>query len=372
MGLLSRIRDALDLPGHLATLGAGSAPMASPWRESSHLHPIVAPDVLGATAAAATVSRADAIRIPAVARARGLIVSTIARVPLAATDADGHPATAPDWLTAAAGHTTPFHRMLWTADDIFFHGWSLWAVDRDAEGAITAAERVPHERWTLTAEGVVMVDDYPAAAGDVILFPGVTEGLLTHGADTLHEAHRLARSAARAADNPAAQVELHQTTDAPMSKPEINELIQGWAKARRGENGGVAYTSSAIEVKEHGASSEHLLIEGRNQAAVDVARHAGIPATMIDATLSGSSLSYQNTAARLSELITFGVAPLMSAIAARLSLDDVTPPGITVEFDTATTLQNLAGLYQSGSRAEDDAGPAVDALAPDTTEEETR
>lgn len=350
MGFIDRIRSTLGLDA-----GAGAVPWASPHSTGEHMSKIVAADIIGRPITG-PVSRREAIRLPAVARARGLIVTTIARIPLVidAGEGDAAPADPPAWITSTAGALTPFHRMLWTVDDLFFYGWSLWAVDRDGAGAIVAAERIPYEHWSFDAAGAIEVNGSPAPADSVILIPGVTEGILVYGEDTLRQSARLSRAADRAAENPAAQVELHQTNDAPMTEEQVNRLIARWAAARRGEHGGVAYTSNAIEVKEHGSSSEHLLIEGRNAAAVDVARHAGIPATMIDATLSGSSLSYSNTAARLSELVTFGLAPLMAAIAARLSQDDVTPTGVTLKFDTETTLSGLADLG-----AGDDSAPAV-------------
>lgn len=340
MGILDRLRDAIGLPGLTAT---GQLPIASPWGGPSHLakvSPIILSDILG-TDYAGMIDRTGAMRVPALARARGLIVTTIPRIPLVARTADDE-TDVPAWLTSTSGPLTPFHRMLWTLDDLFFHGWALWAVERDADGTIIDAARVEFGRWQFDADGVVLIDDEAVRSESVILIPGIGGGILSEAATTLGQASRLAASAARAAENPAAQVELHQTNDAPMTNEQIDALIHRWAEARRGKNGGVSFTTAAIEVKEHGASAEHLLLDGRNAAAVDIARHAGIPATMIDATLSGSSLSYQNTAARLTELIEFGLLPYMAALAARLSQDDVTPPGVFIAFDASATIRALA------------------------------
>ena len=338
MGIFERFRDWI-IPG-----ASGYTAIASPWSPyPSHLAEIAIPDILGA-APGGRMTRESASRIPALQRARGLIVTTIARLPIVAVDDSGEESPAPAWLSSTSGPVSPFHRMLWTADDLFFYGLSLWAVDRDSAGTVVAAARIPYEQWRVSDDNAILVDDKPVNSDEVVLIPGVTEGILIHGADSLTQAVKLSAAASRAADNPAAQVELHQTNEAPMTNKEIDALISRWTKARRGENGGVAYTSSGIEVKEHGASNEHLLLEGRNAAAVDIARHAGIPATMIDATLSGSSISYQNTAARMSELVTFGLSPIMAAISSRLSLDDVTPPGVNLEFDTTAMLKRLADL----------------------------
>jgi len=357
MSFIDRIREALNLPGALDAAGANVG-LASPWRTSSHLEkisPLVLADVFG-TDAAIPMDRAGAMQVPALARARGLIVSTIARVPLVARAADGSEVDNPPWIDSTDTEITPFHRMLWTIDDLFFYGWSLWALERDADGDVIHAYRVEYGLWTVNDEGVIEVDGVIAAADDVILIPGINDGMLAEANITLSQATRLAAAATRAADNPAAQVELHQTNDAPMTEDDIDRLIRRWTKARRGENGGVAFTTAGIEVKEHGASSEHLLLEGRNASAVDIARHAGIPATMIDATLSGSSLSYQNSSARLVELVTFGLSPLMAAVAAALSHDKLTPPGVILSFDTTTVIDNLnellAGVADGEERSE--------------------
>lgn len=341
MGFLDRFREPVQ---RLIGGTPGAMPMASPWSSPHphHLSPVIGLEVLGEMPR--RVQRDQAIQIAPLSRARQLIVSTIPRLPLVATTADGEAAELPSWLTSSTGTLSPFHRMLWTIDDLFFYGWSLWAVERDADGTITDAVRIAYDAWSFTADGTITINDQTVASDAVILIPGVGEGILTYGAATLTEALNISRAIQKAAETPSAQIELHQTNEAPMTDEQVDRLIARWARARRGENGGVAYTSSGIEVREHGAAKEHLLIEGRNAVAVDLARHAGIPATMIDATLSGSSISYQNTSARMAELITFGLSPLMSAVASRLSQDDVTAPSVTIDFDTTSVIEALRPL----------------------------
>lgn len=351
MGFLDRIREPVQ---RLVGQAPGAMPMASPWSSPHphHLSPVIGLEVLGDMPR--RVQRDQAIQIAPLSRARQLIVSTIPRLPLIATTATGDETAVPHFLTASTGTLSPFHRMLWTIDDLFFYGWSLWAVERDADGTITDAARVAYDAWSFTTDGTITINDQTVPSDAVILIPGTGEGILTYGASTLTEALNISRAIQRAAETPSAQIELHQTNEAPMTQEKVDRLIASWARARRGENGGVAYTSSGIEVREHGAAKEHLLIEGRNAVAVDLARHAGIPATMIDATLSGSSISYQNTSARMAELITFGLSPLMSAVAARLSQDDVTPPGVTIDFDTTSVIEALRPLDKTADLMEQD------------------
>lgn len=336
------IFDKLTAP--IARAVTGSMPLASPWQSAHphHLESIVYNDIFG-KAGRRSASRKEAVQIPALSRARLLITSTIPRLPLKATYVEtSEPAVVPYWLNHSEGTVTPFHRMLWTVDDLFFYGWSLWSLERDqSSGDITSAARIPYDRWGFDDNGNIKVDDKPVWDDDVMLIPGVSEGILTYGAATLAEAIHLANAVQKAAETPSAHTELHQTNDAPMTEDEVRALINSWAAARRGENGGVAFTSAGIEVREHGAPSEHLLINARNAVSVDVARHAGIPASMVDAYLSGSSISYANTSARMAELITFGLSPLMNSVTARLSQDDITPHGVAIEYDTTTVVDQL-------------------------------
>lgn len=338
MSFLDRLREPIQ---RIARTAPATMPLASPWsgEHPHHLLPAIHSEIFGTAPRA--VTRAEAVQIPALSRARQLIVATIPRLPIVATNTAGDTIDVPAWLTASSGALSPFHRMLWTIDDLFFYGWSLWAVSRNDAGLVTDAARVPYEMWNFDSEGRVMVGERIADDDEVILIPGIGEGILIYGAATITEAMNISRAIQKAAETPSAQIELHQTNEAPITREQVRTLVNDWAQARRGANGGVAFTSNGIEVREHGAAKEHLLIEGRNAVAVDIARHAGIPAMMIDATLSGSSISYQNTSARMAELITFGLSPHMSAVATRLSQDDVTPPGMTIAFDTTTVIEAL-------------------------------
>lgn len=340
MGLLDTLRAARRL-GEIASAPAAVS-VASPWAGPSHLEGIVWADLLG-TEHRGPVTRADAMAIPAVVRGRGLIVTTIARSPIRAIRDGELLADQPRWIERTSGPVSAFHRMLWTADDLLFYGWSLWAVTRDYDGRVIDAQRVPITSWSFSEAGTVMIGDEVARDDEVILIPGVHEGILSFGGETIRQARGLLATAARTAENPSAMIELSQTNDAPMTREQVDELIARWAAARRGENGGVAYTSPGIETKEHGAAKEHLLIEGRAASAIDIARLLGIPSSMIDATQAGSSLSYSNTESRMSELIEFGIAPLMASIVSRLALDDVTPRGTALKFDTAEIVRTIAG-----------------------------
>lgn len=326
------IADAVQLARMLAPPQA----LASPLADTSVLAPVLIPTIDDAPA-----SRDQAMTVPALLRARNLICSTVGRMQIIAHKGGVDLPQQPAWISRTDGPLSPFHRALWTADDLLFHGWSLWSVTRDFHGHVLTADRINFADWSFAPDGRVLVLGQSVPANNVVLIPGIHEGILRHGASTIREALAISAGVTRAVETPAAAIELHQTNDRPITLEEIERLKADWVKARKGAGGGVAYTSSAIEVKEHGAPREHLLVEGRNAVAVDIARLAGIPASMIDATLGGTSLSYSNTASRLAELIAFGIAPMMAALTARLGMDDVVPRGVALRIDTTEAVEVL-------------------------------
>lgn len=350
MGLFDYFRATSNLPQALRTSKHAIASPLAP--RPNHLESVVWSDLLDREYG--EITRADAMTIPSVVRGRGLICTTIARAALTVTDRDGNELDPqPIWLRRTDSLTTPFHRLLWTADDLLFYGVSLWIAKRDYDNKIIACERVPLDRWSVTSEGIITIDDRECSADEVIAFEGIHEGILSFGRETISQARGLLRSAERAATQPAAMIELHQTNQRPITDAEVDHTIARWQAARRGANGGVAFTSNAIETKELGSAKEHLLVQGRAASAIDIARLLGIPAPMIDAAQEGSSLSYSNTASRLNELIAFGIAPLMAAISARLSQDDVLPAGQKIDFDTSNIVAAVNNEIWNDEKSKD-------------------
>lgn len=312
-------------------------PIASPWA-SSDLQRIVFDDIFGDHVPANT--RRAAMSIPAVARARNLIVSTIARLPLLAAKAGDPlpPDQQPGWAYRTNTATAPQLRLAWTVDDLIFYGWSCWKRTNLADGFPQTFTRVPVDEWQLTDDGIVLVNGIPQADNDVTLFSGIHEGILSFGSDTIADARDLYRMVRNRIRQPVPNVELHQVDGDPLTELEQRQLIDGWAAARRGENSGVAYTNKSIELREHGAGTgaEQLMIEARNAASLDLARLVGVAANRIDATAPKSSLNYETTQGRNLEFVDFDLALYMTPITARLSADDVVPAGQHVLLDTTS------------------------------------
>lgn len=312
--------------------------LQSPMSEPNHLEAVVWADLTGQTAN--ILSRSAAMGIPALARQRHLMCGVAAKCPLRLVGPDDTPAAVqPSWMTQGSHGVPAFHRMLWTVDDLIFGPFSVWATERSGRGGledpITDAWRIPTERWETDQADRLMVDGELADEADYLVIPGPHEGILNFGAGALRRTIDNLEAAATAARNPSAYLELHYTGAEPLTPEQKTELVGDWAKARRGENGGVAYTGPNLEVREHGTHESHLLIEGRNADAVDVSRLVSSPAAMADATSSGASLTYETTEGRNVQFLDYGASLYMDAIAARLSMDDVAGADARVAFDVS-------------------------------------
>lgn len=318
--------------------------IVSPWSQGQ-LSQVVWSDIFGVEAN--IVSRAEAMSIPAVAKARQLLVSTIAKFPLrvfeGTTDVtDQHP-----WLYDTNGQVSPWHRMAWTIDDLLHYGWSLWGVERDTDGRIVNADRCPIERWSVDPDGAIRIDDVLAEEGSVILIPGAFEGLLKVGSRTIRAGVKLEASVLSKSQNPIPAIELHQTTDDPLTFDEAQELVNAWAAARMDENGAIAFTPYNVEVRAHGNTEASLMIEGRNFLRMDIGAFLGIPAALMDASLSTASLTYSTNEGQRNEFADYTLPYWTEPIQQRLSLDDVVPAGQRVRFD----MTDLFTLPQSGTGA---------------------
>lgn len=319
-------------------------PYASPWSEGE-LGRIAFKDFMHHEPPTGT--RSEAMRIPAVARARNLLVSTGCRLPLRSYRRDVLRPDADTPFLYTTGDTTSWqHRAAWTIDDLIFYGASLWKrVNSESTGFPLAANRVNQADWTVNSDNRIEVDGVVQKDNDVILITGLHEGILTFGIDALRDTRDLYRIVRDRLENPVPGIDLHQTEGEDLPEQERKSLVESWKTARKARGGGaVAYSNKAIEVRELGTGAgSDLLIEARNAASLDLARVVGVGASRIDATAPKASLNYETTTGRNQELIDFDLALYLTPFAARLSADDVVPAGTRVAHDYT----ELAGLAPS-------------------------
>lgn len=339
LGLRPTYGDTITAAATTGTTDPSTLPIASPW-SSSNLQRIVFEDVFGSTLPENT--RAAAMRLSPVSRARNLLCASIARHPLIQLGAgETVPAWSdpawragqPTWLYRTNDGTSPQLRIIWTVDDLIFFGWSLWWRRNGSDGFPLQVGRVNQGEWTVNADNQVEIGGVPQDPDQVILIPGWHEGILTYARDDLEAGRELKQLVRKRLKNPVPATELHQTAGDPLPKADQDELIASWVAGReRGDN--VGYTSPNLELKTHGEGVEsQLMIEARNALAVELARHVGVTAGMVDATAPKASLNYETTTGRNQEFSDRDLMLYMDPITARLSMDDVMPAGKRAAFD---------------------------------------
>lgn len=342
MGIISRIRHASETMGRLDQ-ASRQTPIRSPW-SSADLTRIVWSDVFGDDAPR-TISRAEAMRVPAVVKGRALIVGTLARQPLAKYRNDTKIQSEP-WMYRNAGDVSAQVRMLWTLDDLIFSGVSLWALDRDAAGHVSNAARIPPEWWSIGPDLDIQVLGETVSPEEVCYFEGPQEGLTTIAEGTIRGALSIEESWQKRVESPVPLMELHSTDpNGDLDTPEADDLVAQWDRARRA--GGTAYTPANIQLNVPATGSDSdLFIQGRNSVRLDVANFLNLPANLLDGSTSTASLTYSTKADSRNELVDLSLAYWATPIEQRLSMDDMVPAGSSVQFDVeylATPTQPAKG-----------------------------
>jgi hypothetical protein len=312
----------------------------SPWT-TTELQQVVWADVLGVEYL--PVTRAEAMTVPSVVKARQLIVGQLASLPLVALNRDGilPDAQQPTWLyRTSTGAETPWHRTAWTLDDLLFYGWSCWQVTPGADTFPIDGRRIPYGTWKIDAAGFVVWAGGPLAEQPIPnarLFAGPSEGLLTMASRTIRAARNAEIAWAGRVKNPIPVTELHETERDQLTDDEIDELIDDYSKARQDPNGAVTFTPFDIELRVHGEASVDMLVEARNAVRLDVANFTGLPAAALDGSLSTASLTYSTQEGKRTELAE-GLGLWANPFEARLSQDDFVPRGQRVRFNAEQSL----------------------------------
>lgn len=341
--------------------GATQTGIATPLNPSSHLEAVTFESLFpGLDPALLPMDRSRAMTIGAVAKGRNMICGAIGGMPLV-----GMRAAAPIPIERQSALIAQPERgrpraitMAWTVDQMLWYGRAWWQVtDRYQDGRpMHVSLRLETELSHEPEHGRIVVNGVRYPESDFIRIDAMHEGLLAFGRDVLARAVAIEAAASRASDNPVPSIELHQTGGDPLTDSQVKGLVAAWAAARRGRNGGVAFTGPTVEVKTHGVAAEQLLIAGKNAAALDAARLLGLPAWAVDATVEGSSLTYSNVPSRSRELIDYTLQPYMDAIAGRLSMDDVLARGQWVRFDPRRLLSGDFADRMSAGKTAVDAG----------------
>lgn len=335
----------------LAYLGLGystrsSATLpASPYA-TGQLNQIITADIYGADFIA-PVGRDQAMSLAPVSRGRSIITGTVGSTMLRVINEHTGKALAADqtpwWMNHTSGVLSAYHRMTWTLDDLIFMGESLWRVQRLPDGTIIDGNHVPYGLWQVTPDGDVEIDGKPVPRAEALYIPGHVEGFLIRGARTLRMALAVERGVEERATSPIPLAVIESKDPAKdLKQKEARAYITAYKEARRAGGGAAAmYMPSYLGMSVYGdrADSGHA-IEARNALRLDFANHLGIAASRLEGSQAEAALTYTTQEGDQEELASAtGLGPWMDVISARLSQDDVTPPGWVCRFATWQVLE---------------------------------
>lgn len=348
---LARIADSFASPGPNHIGGNSTRGILSPYASTSGLVSLALPDLyeLFGVTSWDLVTREVAMTLPAVFRARAILLSLIPDKPLKSWLGDTLVTEQPSFLYRTPGIVSPWQRMANTLDDLIFYPYSLWLTQRGAERNgrkdILNAVHCPYSQWQINELGQIEIANEDgrwdvADEDEVILFPGPSEGLLAYARNTLSGARALDSSWVSRAQNPSPITEVHLTDDIGLDDEETVSVRDDFAAARRAANGAVVVTPSNVQIIDHGAADAPLFIEGRNASRLDIAAFFNLPGAILDASQAQSTLTYvteQNTRASVYDLsLPYWIRP----IEGRLSQDDIVARGQSVRFDFSTLAPN--------------------------------
>ncbi len=336
------------------TSGGWAARPALTWMSPQNtLQTFGVPDDLAKVLKDSATSVADfrtAMRIPAFKRAHDVHCGVLARMPWVQYDNETRLDEQPSWLTTSASGVAPRHLRWGVASDSYAYGSALVGFKLDAFGQQPIdALHIPFGMWELDSDNNIKVSTaIPAEYRQRVVWMPLgygSNGMLVDAADTITDALDIAAAYRDRIKNPIAQTTLTLDSDRwdGYDWEEREELRQFWVDGRKAENGATAMKPAWIEVDYSGQLPTDLFESGRNANRLDMANHAGLPASIVEGAKQGGGsgdMHYSTEAggAARNELWDYGLQKYADAWEARLSLDDVCPSGQSIRVDASRFL----------------------------------
>jgi HK97 family phage portal protein len=302
----------------------------------------IADSVYNILGGSTNTTRALAMSVPSVARARGIICGTVGSLPLTTFNritgeyVDPHRViNQPDPRVAG------FVIYCWLAEDIWLYGAGYGQVlemySATDGGRVRAWTRVSPDRVTVDTDFLnTTINGYKVdgksvpmqGVGSIIRFDGPDEGLLHRAGKTIQAAVYLENAAVNYAKEPAPSMVL-KSNGTNLTAERISSLLSAWKTARQSRS--TAFLNADVELQQFGFDPKSMqLAEARQYVAMELARACGIPAYFLSA--EQTSMTYSNAVTERRSLVDFSLRPILKAIEERLSLPDFVPNPVMVRF----------------------------------------
>lgn len=333
------------------TGGAAARPVLTWMSPQNTLQTFGIPDDLAALLKESATSVADfrtAMRIPAFKRAHDVHCGILARQPWVEYDGDTRLAKQPRWLVTSDSGVAPRHLRWGVASDSFAYGSALVGFKLGGDTPVDALH-IPFGMWELDSDNNIQVSTaIPAEYRQRVVWLPLgygSNGMLVDAGDTISDAIDIASAYRDRIRNPIAQTTLTLAADRwdGWDREEREEFREMWVDGRKSENGATAMKPDWVSVDYSGQLPTDLFESGRNANRLDMANHAGLPASIVEGAKQGGGsgdMHYSTEAggAARNELWDYGLQKYADAWEARLSLDDVCPTGHSIRVDASAFL----------------------------------
>jgi phage portal protein BeeE len=245
-----------------------------------------------------TASRSTAMAVPTISRARNIICSTLAGLPLEIySKVDGSHVATPDVINRPDPRVPGSAIYAWLAEDLLFHGVAYGQVleQYGDTGRVRAWTRIDPERVfrQLNSNQTEIIGYQVDGAnvpnngvGSLVVFYGMDEGILNRAGRTIRAAHALEQAAETFAKEPVPlQVLKSNGTNLPAER--ISKLLESWRTARLTKS--TAFLNADVEY-------------------------------FVSAEMT--SMTYSNSVSERRSLIDFSMKPILTSIEQRLSMPD--------------------------------------------------
>ena len=340
MGLFDRFTAKSNQPNSQVDVAASLAPYNS--------QQLVGGILFGTT----TASREQFMAIPAGARARNIICSTIGSLPIEQYNHFTNEHVRPNRVIMQPDPRVAGSAIYsWLAEDLLLfgvgYGMVLDSYSSTDASRIRAWTRIAPNRVFASLNGNSTEIEYytvdgkrvpPFGIGSLIVFNGLDEGILNRAGRTIKAAAALEQAAEMYAKEPMPQMVL-KSNGTNLTPERITKLLESWKISRSMRT--TAFLNADVELQALGFDPAKLqLNEARQYLALEIARASGIPASFVSAETT--SMTYSNTLAERKALIDFSLRSILTSLEQRLSFSDFCPNGIETRFDIDDFLRGSA------------------------------
>ena len=297
-----------------------------------------------------TATRQQAMAIPTIARARGILCSTVASLPMEQySKLNGAHLPTPSVINQPDPRVPGSAIYAWLAEDLLFTGVGYGQVleQYGDTGRVRSWTRIAPDRVVprLNAnsteiigyqiDGTIVPNQ---GIGSLVVFYGLDEGILNRAGRTIRAAHALEQAAETFAKEPVPlQVLKSNGTNLPAER--IAKLLEAWRAARL--NKSTAFLNADVELQALGIDPAKLqLNEARQYVALELARACNLPAYFVSAETT--SMTYSNMTSERRGLIDFSLRPILTAIEQRLSMPDFVSSTTEIRFSLDDFLRGNA------------------------------